>query len=96
LSADRKGTDKKLKRGGSKMKRFMVWAIALVFLFTVSGIAAAQAPAAPEKKAEAAKVEKKADDKKAGADKKADDKKAAADKKAEAPAAPAAPAPAKK
>ena len=31
------------------MKRFMVWAIALVFLFCTSGIAAAQAaPAAPQ------------------------------------------------
>ncbi len=51
------------------MKRFMVWAIALVFLFTTSAIAAeakkeAAAPAATAEaaKADAAKAEKKADD----------------------------------
>jgi len=67
------------------MKRFMVWAIALVFLFATSGIAAAQAaPATAEKKAEtkAAVAEKKADTQAAVAEKKADTKAEVAEKKA--------------
>ncbi len=50
------------------MKRFMVWAIALVFLFTTSAIAGEpakkDAPAAPAAKAEPAKAEKKDEAKK--------------------------------
>ncbi|MDP1991979.1 MAG: hypothetical protein Q8K00_13265 [Syntrophales bacterium] len=75
------------------MKRFMVWAIAFVFLFTTSAIAAEvkKEAAAPAVTADPAKAEKKevkaadtkpAADKKAVADKKAADKKAGADKKA--------------
>jgi len=70
------------------MKRFMVWTIALVFLFCTSGIVAAQTPAAPAAPAATADSVK-ADAKVKAADKKADAKAKAADKKAEAPVAPA-------
>jgi len=79
------------------MKRFMVWAIALVFLFCTSAIAAERgttdpavadakvAPKAEKKELSAeqkAAADKKAADKKAKAEKKAADKKAKAEKKA--------------
>jgi hypothetical protein len=64
------------------MKRFMVWTIALVFLFCTSGIAAAQAPAAEKKEKAAAADPAKADKKDVKKDDKKDDKKA--DKKKDA------------
>jgi cell division protein FtsB len=92
-----RGLAKQLKEEAFKMKRFMVWVIALVFLFCTSAAIAAEKTAdqkaADQKVTETkaaydkAKAEKKAVDKKVKDAKKAKDRKAgaeAADKEAKA------------